>query len=141
MSRFVKVVLAALLTVPLGAYVAGTLVASQAEMPTRRVPVVLQGTSSSAGVTPAGTPRTSPSSRPTHDPGGRRGNHDDSDDRRDDGERKADDDAVVVVRPTPHDVGDDHGGDRKDGRSDDDSGRHGSRHGGEDRSGKGDGED
>ena len=61
MSRFVKVVLAALLTVPHGASVAGTLVASQAEMPTRRVPVVLQGTSSSAGMTPADTPRTSPS--------------------------------------------------------------------------------
>jgi len=129
-STFLKVTLALLLTLPLGAYIAGTLVASQTDMPPTRVPVVLEGSPSESVLpTPSRTPRPSPSSDPTRnrdDPG-----DDDHDSRGDDDGRKDGDgdDEVRVIRPTPRDVddpdddslgGDDDGSD-DDSEGDDDS--------------------
>ncbi|MGH3364236.1 MAG: hypothetical protein ACRDOW_05860 [Nocardioidaceae bacterium] len=108
MSTFVKVMVALLLTLPLGAYITGTLAASQTDMPPTRVPVVLEGhPSESALPTPSRTPRPSPTSGPTRN----------RDDRGDDVD---DDDDVRVIRPTPREVDDDHG-DGGDDRSRHDS--------------------
>lgn len=100
-STFLKVAIGLLLTLPLGAYIAGTLVASQATMPERRPAVVItQSASETASTTP--TPRPSPSRTPDGRDDDRRGRDDDIDDRDDDG-----DDDVQVVRPTPREVDDD----------------------------------
>jgi len=99
-STFVKVMVALLLTLPLGAYVTGTLVASRVDAPVTRVPVVLDSGA------PTGTPGP-PDARPSTGP---------DDNGRGDDDRWDDDDDVRVVRPTPHDVDDDHGGDRRDDR-------------------------
>jgi len=108
-STFLKVMVALLLTLPLGAYITGTLVASQTDMPPTRVPVVLEGSPSESVLpTPSRTPRPSPTSDPTR-------NRDDRGDDDDD-----DDDDVRVIRPTPREVDDDHG-DGGDDRSRDDS--------------------
>lgn len=89
-----------LLALPLGAYIAGTLVASQADVAPERPPVVVEGGPSdlvSAISTPSATPspgaRSKP--RPAHEP----------EDRRD---RERDDQPEVrVIRPTPHDLDND----------------------------------
>src|SRR5690606_35426616 len=108
-SVFLKVAIGLLLTLPLGAYIAGTLVASQASMPEERAPIVVQSTpsSSTTTTTPSRTPR--PSAKPTQgrtspapdDRGPDDSGHDDSDDR-------DDSDDVKVVRPSPREVDDDH---------------------------------
>lgn len=108
-STFFKVALGLLLTVPLGAYIAGTLVASQADMPDQRPAVVIsQTTSGTAGPSETTSPSPTRSARPKPSP---TATHDDSDD--------SDDDDVRVVRPTPREVDDD---DDRDDDSDDDSG-------------------
>lgn len=102
MSTFLKVAIGLLLTLPLGAYIAGTLVASQASMPPERRPVVIEATTPSDG--PSATPSRSPSRSPESTPddhsgeGGEHGHHGDDD---------GDDDSVTVVRPTPREVDDD----------------------------------
>ena len=59
-----KVMVALLLTLPLGAYITGTLAASQTDMPPTRVPVVLEGSPSESVLpTPSRTPRCPPTSR------------------------------------------------------------------------------
>ena len=105
MSTFLKVALGLLLTLPLGAYITGTLVASQADMPQDRAPVVVDSPPSE---TPPTTPAPPPS--PTRSPGDDRG--DDHDDDHDD------DDDVRVIRPTPREVDDDRAEDLADDRED-----------------------
>lgn len=117
-SIFLKVAIGLLLTLPLGAYIAGTLVASQASMPDERAPIVVESTpsSSTTTATPSRTPRPSPS-RTTPTPDDRRsddGRHDDSDDSGHDD----DSDDVKVVRPSPREVEDDREDDAEDARED-----------------------
>lgn len=124
MSTVWKVIAALLLTLPVGAYVAGTLVASQADVPTERAPIVMRDSSSgSAGPsTPAETNSPRPTARPTDKendgPDGKGDDDDDSSGPDGDGDDDADDD-VRVVRPSPDDIEDD---DDDAGRDDDDGG-------------------
>lgn len=114
MSWFWKAFVVMLLALPVGAYVTGSLAGSQADLPDRLTPVVVEDPQPSAPSTPDPTPGTSPRATP----GG-----DGDDDRRGEGRRgddgrgdDGDDDEVQVIRPEPDDVGDD---DRDDGRDDD----------------------
>ena len=102
MSTFLKVALALLLTLPLGAYITGTLVASQTDMPQERAPVVID---SRPTVSPTVTPTPPEPSRSPDDKGGE---SEDRDDDRDDDDNSGNggDDDVRVVRPTPRDVDD-----------------------------------
>ena len=110
-SSFLKVMLALLLTLPLGAYITGTLVASQADMPAQRETVVIEQSPADEATTPSTpTPRKTPRPKPPRE-------RDDSDDR-DSDDRDRDD--VRVVRPTPRDVDEDWDDDVDDD-SDDDS--------------------
>lgn len=110
MSTFFKVALGLLLTLPLGAYIAGTLVASQADMPDQRPAVVIsQATSGTAGPSETARPSARPKPSPTASP-------DDSDDDSRDDSDDSDDDDVRVVRPTPREVDDD---DHRDDDADD----------------------
>lgn len=119
MSPFLKVMVALLLTLPLGGYVAGTLASSPADAPPAPVPVVLEGNPSHGAETAPGDPQPSASSSPGQERG-------DGDPGRDDGDDDGDDDGGVrVIRPTPHDV-DDHGGHTP---GDDDGGDDNSGHG------------
>jgi hypothetical protein len=116
-STFLKVMVAMLLTLPLGAYITGTLVASQAEMPSERAPVVIEDAPSPT-VTVTATPSPSPDSgkgRKNQD----RDDDDDDDDRDDWDDDDDSDDRVRVIRPTPRDVDDDNDDSRDD--HDDDS--------------------
>lgn len=106
-STFLKVAIGLLLTLPLGAYIAGTLVASQASMPAERRPVVIEATTSD---TPSATPSRSPSRTPEPTP-------DDHGGERSDDHGGGDDEHVDVVRPTPREVDDDHD-DRLEDRAD-----------------------
>jgi hypothetical protein len=124
-TTFWKVMAGLLLSLPPAAYVGGTLVSSQADMPTERAPVVLSPT-------PTLDEPTSPSARP--DPDGRPNNGRAEDDRGDDrrgedgrsgGDQDADDEGdengFEIVRPEPEDFDDDRGeGDDGAGGSDDD---------------------
>lgn len=113
MSTFFKVALGLLLTLPLGAYIAGTLVASQADMPDQRPAVVIsQATSGTAGPSETARPSARPKPSPTASP------DDSDDDSRDDSDDSddSDDDDVRVVRPTPREVDDD---DHRDDDADD----------------------
>jgi len=109
-GTFAKVMAALLLTLPLGAYIAGTLMSSQVDMPAERTPVVIDGspvaeTSGSAGTVPSRPPKPSPSPSATHSPG----DDDDDDDRSGHGrggDDDDDDDDVRVIRPTPRDLDD-----------------------------------
>lgn len=135
MSTFVKVMVAMLLTLPLGAYVAGTLAGAGTDMPTRRAPVVLEVDDTTANRTPSPSPRPAGTRTPDRrtddqgddhgdDHGGRRDrdDRDEADDDRDDR-----DDDIPVVRPTPLGVDDDDDdrddrdepGDDRDDRDDD----------------------
>lgn len=105
-NTLLKVLLGLLLVLPLGAYITGTLVASQADVPTHRDPVVVDGTLSGTGSDPAATPSgagmspsASPSPRGDDDP-------DDPDDPDDSDDSDDSDDEVRVIRPTPHEVED-----------------------------------
>ncbi len=97
MSTFLKVALGLLLTLPLGAYITGTLVASQTDMPQERAPVVIDSRPTES---PTATPSPPEPSRSPDDKGG------DRKDRDDDSGHGGDDD-VRVIRPTPRDVDDD----------------------------------
>lgn len=93
---FLKVMLGLLLTLPLGAYFTGTLVASQADVP-ERSPVVVDGSPTdttptrTAGTTPAAGPeseRTPEASRDDadHHADEREGSEDDADESEDSGD-------------------------------------------------------
>jgi hypothetical protein len=103
---FWKVFAALALMLPLGAFVAGTLVASAADEPPRRDTITIRDGGSSVSPTP----------EPEDDTPGV--------------------DTVTPSPDEVHDAGDDHGGDRPDDQSDDsgsdDSSGHGSGHGGSD---------
>lgn len=101
-STLLKVAVGLLLTLPLGAYIAGTLVASQAAMPSERAPIVIETTTAT---TPSASPTTpAPSRTPRPAPTAPSA----SDDHDDDSGIDDSDDRVRVVRPSPHDVDDDH---------------------------------
>ena len=110
MSTFLKVALGLLLTLPLGAYITGTLVASQTDMPQERAPVVIDSRPTES---PTATPAPPEPSRSPDDKG------DDRDDDRDDDSGHGGDDDVRVVRPTPRDVDDDDLADELEDRADD----------------------
>ena len=124
MSLFWKGLVVLLLTLPVGAYVAGSLAGPRVELPDQRPPVLVDDPDPVA---------SSGSGRPSESPrGGNRGGQDDDEDRdgRDDDRRDDDDDDDVrVVRPDPDDLddddsgddnGDDNGGDDGDDDTDDD---------------------
>ena len=121
MRSFWKVFAALALMLPLGAFVAGNLVASAADDPTPRDTIIIDDTSGtpSSDPSPSSTPTGTPSTSPTHDQG---------DDQSDDhgGEGGGDDDGLDEVTPSPDDW-DDH-----------DDGHGGDDHGGDDNSGPGD---
>lgn len=123
MSTVWKVIAALLLTLPVGAYVAGTLVASQADVPIERAPIVIRdsATGSAGPSTPAETMSPRPTARPTDkENDGPDGKGDDDDDSSGPGGGDDDgDDDVRVVRPSPDDIEDD---DDDAGRDDDDGG-------------------
>ena len=104
-----KVLVGLLVTLPVGAYVAGTLVASQADMPAQRAPVVITDQPSPAR-SAGPDPRSGQSSSPSPRPSATRSDDDRDDDRGDDHGGDRDDD-LEEVRPTPRDVDDDSGGD------------------------------
>ena len=114
MSTFLKVALALLLTLPLGAYITGTLVASQTDMPQERAPVVIDSR-------PTESPTVTPTSpEPSRSPDDKGGDREDRDDDRDDDSGHGGDDDARVVRPTPRDVDDleDRADDLADARED-----------------------
>jgi len=100
-STFLKVALGLLLTLPLGAYITGTLVASQTDMPQERAPVVIDSRPTES---PTATP-TSP--EPSRSPDDKGDDRKDRDDDRDDDSGHGGDDDIRVVRPTPREVDDD----------------------------------
>lgn len=105
---FWKVLAVLVLTLPVGAYVAGTLVASQQDAPTRRSPIVLTEVNASPGsgnATPSPSPTAKPSGGPTPSS---------SDDGSTDHRPRA-------ITPTPHEVGEeraDRAADRADRAAD-----------------------
>ncbi len=110
MGLVVKTLVVALLTLPVLAYVTGSMVAARSELPAQREPVVI---GDRMDVEPQQTIATEP---------GRRGGQDDPDDP-DDPDDDADDDAddddsVSVVRPQPREIDDD-ADDRDDDLDDD----------------------
>jgi hypothetical protein len=114
---FLKIALGLLLTLPLGAYIAGTLVASQVDMPPERAPVVIEASpAESPAATPANSPSPSPSRSPDDETSGH-GDDDDDDDRSGSGHGDDDDD-VRIVRPTPREVDEDALEDRADDLAD-----------------------
>lgn len=122
MSAFWKVMVGLLLTLPVAAYVTGTFVASQADLPDRRSPVVISD-SPSEGVTPSQAPTRiateQPEKKPPKSTPRPTQNGDDGDGRR---AEDQDGDKVRIVRPTPKEVGDDDFDDddsRDDDRDDD----------------------
>jgi hypothetical protein len=112
---FLKVAMGLLLTLPLGAYIAGTLVASQVDMPQERPAVVIDSRSSGISTpTPTSTPTPSPRPDPTRSPDDDNGGDDDHGGNS--GHGGGDD--VRVVRPTPRDVDEDYLDDLADERED-----------------------
>ena len=120
MSTFWKVMVGLLLTLPVGAYVTGTLVAADPGLPAERRPIVISD--ASADQAPPGGPATS-GARPDRGSGSAGQGDDDGDDQGRGRGRGGDDDEVEVVRPSPDDI-DDHDDDagRDDDRDDDRSG-------------------
>jgi hypothetical protein len=107
----VKALVVALLTLPVIAYVTGSMVAARSDLPAQREPVVI---GDMMDVEPQQTIATEP---------GRRGGQDDPDDRdddADDADDADDDDSVSVVRPQPREIDDD--ADDRDDDLDDDRG-------------------
>lgn len=104
MGLVVKVLVVALLTLPVMAYVTGSMVGARSELPAQRDPVVI---GSRMDVEPRQTIGSEPA-RPRPDD-----RDDDPTDPTD-----PDDDAVSVVRPQPRDIDDD-ADDRDDGPDDD----------------------
>lgn len=110
MGLVVKALVLALLTLPVMAYVTGSMVGARSELPAQREPVVI---GDRMDVAPQQTIKSEPPRRNDQD------DRDDSDDGDDDRDDK-DDDSVSVVRPQPREIDDD-ADDRDDG-PDDDSG-------------------
>ena len=109
MGLVVKALVLALLTLPVMAYVTGSMVGARSELPAQRDPVVI---GDRMDVAPQQTIKSEPP---------RRGDQDDRDDGQDDRDDDGDDtDDVSVVRPQPREIDDD-ADDRDDG-PDDDSG-------------------
>lgn len=151
MSTWAKYLIALALALPMGAYVAGSLMASAADDPVNHNPVQIQDAPGRSGQDDqTGTPR--PSKEPTRRPdrpsetatdddsdGSEVGTSDDTRDEDDDGD--VDDNGVRVVTPQPirvdGDDDDDAGDDRDDGDDDEDKSRDRSR----DRSRDGSGDD
>jgi hypothetical protein len=126
MALFWKALVVLLLTLPVGAYVAGGLAGPRAELPDRRPPVLVEDPAPVAS-SGSSTPSESPSDGV---PAGR-----DGDEGRDGRGGDDDDDDVRVVRPDPDDLDDDQDDDRDDDRDDhgDDAGDdHGDDGGGDD---------
>lgn len=132
MSTWVKYLIGLALALPMGAYVAGSLMASAADDPVNRDPVQIQDAPSDSSRDDDGrTPR--PSDGPTRTP---RPPGDANDDAVPDGDTDDDDDdnGVRVVTPQPtrldggdDDAGDDAGDDRDDGDDNRDESRDRSR--------------
>ena len=100
MGLLVKALVVALLTLPVMAYVTGSMVGARSELPAQREPVVI---GDRMDVEPPQTIESEPA-RPRPDDDG--------------GSDAADDDSVSVVRPQPRDIDDD-ADDRDDGPDDD----------------------
>ena len=113
MGLVVKALVLALLTLPVMAYVTGSMVGARSELPAQREPVVI---GDRMDVAPQQTIKSEPPRRNDQDDRDDRDDSDDGDDGRDD----KDDDSVSVVRPQPREIDDD-ADDRDDG-PDDDSG-------------------
>jgi hypothetical protein len=128
MRNWLKVVLALALVLPLGAFVAGSLVASAADDPAPRDTIIIDESDNSPSEKPAADQQPKPAERPGDTDSSGRGGADDGDE---DGDEYGDDDGHVEgVEPTYGEVDDDHsgpggGGDDGDDRGDD-------RHGGDD---------
>ena len=102
MGLLVKALVVALLTLPVMAYVTGSMVGARSELPAQREPVVI---GDRMDVEPPQTIESEPARpRPDDDSKG--------------GSDAADDDSVSVVRPQPRDIDDD-ADDRDDGPDDD----------------------
>jgi hypothetical protein len=102
MSRIVKLLLVLALALPVGAYAVGSLVASAADEPAQREPIVLREP-------PARTGSPSPSATPD-DRGGRGDDGDEGardDDADDDADDDGDDDGPEAVDPSYADLDDD----------------------------------
>lgn len=128
MSRTLKILLGLALIVPMAAYVVGSLVASSADAPADRSPVIIQDAPQDAGE--SATPRKKKGEGPTNAPRGtKRGPDSDGDDRNgaDDRREVKGDNPPTVVTPKPTPVGgdddDDDNDDRDDDRDDDDDDR------------------
>lgn len=128
MSTWVKYLIGLALALPMGAYVAGSLMASAADDPVNRDPVRIQDGPSQTP-RPADEPTRKPPGAPDDEPGeDREGGDDDSDD-------DVDDNGVRVVTPQPtrvdggddDDAGDDDERDDRDDGDDDDESRDRSR--------------
>lgn len=130
MSTLWKTLVGLLLVLPLGAYITGTMMTSQADMPRERAPIVISDTPSE------GAPPKAPdaSSDPNEsDPGSSQRPGRDKQQETEEKERPApppeppatspeeeDDDEVPLIRPTPRDVDDDGDEDDDDDEGDDD---------------------
>ena len=118
MSTVWKVLIGLALVVPMGAYVAGSLVASADNDPTPRHPITIRESDP--------TPSSSPSPTPTR--------------TAEPEEETGDDDDVEVITPDYDDLYDDHGGDDNSGHGGGGNSGHGG-DGGGDHSGHGGGDD
>ncbi len=108
MSLFWRLLVVALLTVPVGAYVAGSLAAARTDLPAERPPILIdEGFLTEPATTISPNPRPDRSPSPGEgSPGGPRQEDDDVAGEVDDG--------VTVVRPDPDDLDDE--GNRDDDR-------------------------
>lgn len=117
MALFWKLLVVALLTMPMGAYVTGSLVGSRTELPRERPAVVLEDAGlSEPGQTLTGKPRPEGSRSPQPSAAARgRGDHESGD---------ASGDEVRTIGPEPDDLDDREGGhDDRDDPDDDTGGR------------------
>lgn len=112
MGLVVKALVVALLTLPVMAYVTGSMVGARSDLPAQRAPVVI---GDPMDVEPQQTIETEPA-RPR--PDDRDDDPDDAEDRDGPDDGDPDDDSVSVVRPQPRDIDDD-ADDRDDGPDDD----------------------
>lgn len=120
MSMFWRALVVALLALPVGAYVAGGLTGSQADLPDQRPPVQVADPRQQPA--PSTTITEGPSAPGGDDrPGDDVGDDDRDGDRDDDRDGDGDDDEVRIVRPELQDLDDDDDSDDDDDTDDDDS--------------------
>jgi len=93
MSTFWKALVVVVLALPVGAYLSGTLVNSQAETPGNRDPVIIEDPTEEPSTTLTGRPDDQPARRPRSPDDG-----DDDDESEDDGDEGLDD-SVEVIEP------------------------------------------